>query len=312
MFIYYHIQNSHLSVFFSTLILRERRNTMKTGIKHLIILSACLSMFLIAFSGCDKKTAPTTTEKPVISDGERALAWTEVQNTMSKHGYYHGAGKHLDELNDIWVREDGEFGNTATWTNPQGVQEGMALIKKNYATKNTENQQKTLDALSKIFPEVKNSPENLGVGSLVVHTQTTPVIEIAGDGNTAKGIWYSPGMSLNAEVKDGKLNVSGNWFWEKYAADFVKEDGRWKIWHIQMYYDLTPGFNTDWTKVASQPTTDRAVGKDKGEPEAQSAMSLEMSKPNPKPYKSWSPTTVPSIMPRFPEPYYTFSETFSY
>ena len=26
----------------------------------------------------------------------------------------------------------------------------------------------------------------------------------------------------------------------------------------------------------------------------------------------WSPTAVPRIEPKFPEPYYTFSETFSY
>jgi hypothetical protein len=26
----------------------------------------------------------------------------------------------------------------------------------------------------------------------------------------------------------------------------------------------------------------------------------------------WNPTVAPKINPRFPEPYYTFSETFSY
>jgi len=264
---------------------------------------------IFSFFGCSQNVSEPAAEKPVISAAERALAWTEVQNTMSKHGYYHGAGKHREELADIWVREDGPYAETATWTNPQGVQEGIELIKKNYADNNEASQKKALESLSKLYPELQNAPENLGAGTMVAHTQTTPVIEIAGDGKTAKGIWYSPGIGISAEVKDGKLNVSGNWFWEKYAADFVKEDGKWKIWHIQMYYDFTPGFNTDWTEVKEQPQEER---KDQGEPEAQSSMSLEMSRPNPDPYKSWSPTTVPVIEPRFPEPYYTFSETFSY
>lgn len=33
---------------------------------------------------------------------------------------------------------------------------------------------------------------------------------------------------------------------------------------------------------------------------------------NPHRYKSRSPTRVPEIMPKFPEPYYTFSATFAY
>ena len=38
----------------------------------------------------------------------------------------------------------------------------------------------------------------------------------------------------------------------------------------------------------------------------------EANRPNPNPYTEWSPDRVNEIRPRFPEPYYTFSETFSY
>jgi hypothetical protein len=38
---------------------------------------------------------------------QRALDIAQVQNVMSKHAYYHGVGYHLQELRDIWVKEDG-------------------------------------------------------------------------------------------------------------------------------------------------------------------------------------------------------------
>ena len=242
--------------------------------------------------------------RPTISKVDRVYEMWQVQNTFSKHAYYHGAGKHCEELADIWVKEDGEFAPTAKWTNPQGIQESIALIKKNYCTNLTESKKKLLAELSKIYPELKNVPENLGAGyEWAMHTQTTPIIEIAGDGKTAKGLWYSPGIRESVQIIDDNAVTAGGWFWEKYGVDFVKEDGKWKIWHIQMCYDNTPPSWGGQEKAPVTPTNLENVDTIGG---------LEMSSPNPDPYQAWSPTTVPRIQPRFPEPYYTFSETFSY
>jgi hypothetical protein len=233
-----------------------------------------------------------------ISVAQRALDMLEVQNTMSKHAYYHAAGLHLEELADIWVKEDGPYARTAKWTNPHGIQDGLALIKKNYGTYHFERKKELLAELSKIYPELKNTPENIGAGSeWAMHTQTTAIIEVASDGKTAKGLWYSPGIMQALIIKDGKVDIHGGWFWEKYGVDFVKEGSKWKIWHIQMCYDNTP---PGW---GSHPP--------EGE-ENQMVLNLQMSRENPDPYKPWSPTSVPKIQPRFPEPYYTFDETFSY
>jgi hypothetical protein len=49
------------------------------------------------------------------------------------------------------------------------------------------------------------------------HCLTSPVIQVAKDGKTAKAIWFSPGVEGN------------QWAYGKYAIDFVKEDGQWKI-----------------------------------------------------------------------------------
>lgn len=277
---------------------------MKTKVGYSVVLFTVIVM-LLAISG---GIAPAKEKRPTISLAERAYEMLEVQNTYSKHAYYHAYPQlYCQELEDIFVSEDGPYAETATWTNPQGIQQGMALIKKNYCTNNMESLKGNLEKISKIYPEIKNVPENLGAGSAyTIHTQTTPIIEVAGDGKTAKGLWYSPGIATAAVFKDGKVETGGNWFMEKYAVDFVKEDGEWKIWHIGMYYDPTP---PTW---GSQGDMAEAAQSDDDKEKSPAAGGLEMTRPNPNPYEAWTPKSVLKLEPRFPEPYYTFSETFSY
>jgi len=332
----------------------------KTKIGYPTIFILVVAVTLAMLYGCSKQSAVNETVdssgRPTISAGDRALAVIEVQNAFSKHAYYHAAGKHIDELADVWVKEDGPYAATATWTNDSGIMEGMAIIKKVYGQGLVDNQKNLLEQISKIVPEIKNVPENLGVGyEYSMHFQTTPVIEIAGDGKTAKGIWYSPGIHIGGSVLEGgKTTMTGGFWMEKYGVDFVKEDGKWKIWHIGMYYDNTP---PGWTyengqavyktaeaagaggpkpKVTTKTDTQLekeaaavAAGAPGGAPggtsgggaggapvgppgSAPGATGGISMKPNPDPYKAWSPLRASKIQPKFPEPYYTFSETFSY
>jgi hypothetical protein len=47
-----------------------------------------------------------------------------------------------------------------------------------------------------------------------------PVIEIAGDGQTARGVWESPA-------------VVGGSAWQRYGVDFIRTNAGWKIWHLR-------------------------------------------------------------------------------
>jgi len=263
-----------------------------------------------------------SSRRKTISAGDRALAILEVQNTFSKHSYYHAASRHLDELADIWVREDGPYAATARWTSNMGIIEGMTQIRKFYGDHLKEHLKNLLDSVSRIIPEIKNIPENLGVCfGYDMNSLTTPVIEIAGDGKTAKGLWYSPGINIiGAFTDDGKTSMRGEWRMTKYGVDFVKEDGKWKIWHIGIYFDNTP---PGWSyengqpvykpvEVAGETAPDAPQnGKPKRVHPSHALRGISL-KPNPEPYKAWQPTRVPKMAPRLPEPYYTFTETFSY
>lgn len=82
------------------------------------------------------------------------------------------------------------------------------------------------------------------IGTMFIHTLATPVIEVAGDGQTAKGIWHSPGF----ETQIGADGVPhGFWCWGSYSADFIKENGVWKIWHLKWWRTFRTDYYKSWT-----------------------------------------------------------------
>jgi len=280
---------------------------MSIKVKHLTTLIASLAIVMTAcwsygYSGL-------TDTRPRISEGEYAMAWVSVQNVMSKHNYYNAVGNHYEELLNIWVKEDGEYAKTATFTTYDGVWEGMDLIKVYYGNPKTKDAKKTIKEMS------KSEPWEPVKGQLGLNMNTTPIIEVAADGKTARGVWLSPGIVMNytgKKDKDGNEFARGTYYFEKYGADFVKEDGDWKIWHIQMYRDFTPsvGSESKWTTPgAIQQSATAQKAADKNDQKTQSTGLPEASRENPDPYEQWSPTRENKLRPEIPEPYYTFDET---
>jgi hypothetical protein len=121
-------------------------------------------------------------------------------------------------------------------------------------------------------------------GTLKMHMVTTGYIQIAEDGKTAKAIWYSPGI-LTEIGTDGKPKSA--WDFKKYGVDYVKEDGKWRIWHLIAYTDFTTPPNALWTEKVT--VTNTAAIK----------------------YQEWTADKTEDRT-KAPVAYKTFSETFSY
>lgn len=283
---------------------------MRDKFRSIVIILTGLAGLIVLYSSFDSEAD----KRPVISDGEYARAWVECQNLMSMHNYYHGVNHNLEELAAIWVSEDGPYAKTATFSQPFGVWEGIDLIKVFYGKPDTKDPQQSLQEM------VKNEPSAYPVGTMGIHLNTTPIIVVAGDGQTAKGIWYSPGPMFSysgQKDEDGNDLAGGTLFMEKYGVDFVNENGQWKIWHIQMYYDYVFDMAADLTKPGVRqgpgPSGPPAEGDDGEAPPAGPMAQLpKPTRANPNPYEQWGPTRVSKLEPRLPERYYTFSETFSY
>jgi hypothetical protein len=92
------------------------------------------------------------------------------------------------------------------------------------------------NGIARLYPD-KETPE---LGMYHEQRAVNPVIEIAKEGKTAKGVWYSPGI-----VSDGPKNVQG-WMYGKYDMDYIKENGEWKILHLRWRETFTTSFEKGW------------------------------------------------------------------
>jgi hypothetical protein len=226
---------------------------------------------------------------------QRSLDYIEIQNIMGKHAFYHAAGKHHEELEDIWAKK-----HELIWTGKRGSWVGTESFKTAYDTYHRKSDQANLERVIKLHPEIENKEENWGIGTLILHTLTTPIIEVAEDGQTAKGVWYSPGI-MSEIGYDGKPAAHN--MWERYGVDFVKEDDDWKIWHVHTYYDATYEPGKSWTDPPPQTPPPSMPHNDIG-PKLDKPVTVE--------YKAYSPTTVPQMLPELPKPYKTFSDVMPY
>jgi hypothetical protein len=158
-----------------------------------------------------------------LSAADHVIALNAIQNLMGRYshlGELRGEGT-LIEL--FAMKTDG-----VSWRTPMGP----AGIK---------------DVMGRFDKPGEASP-GLVPGQLHMHAMFTPLIEIAADGKTAKGVWDSFGPNIQ------NADQVGNWLWVKYGVDFIKEDGAWKIWHLQVY----PMFNTPYDKSITVSAKERA------------------------------------------------------
>lgn len=147
----------------------------------------------------------------------------------------------------------------------------------------------------------KSAVELIGVGALHFNNVTTPLIELAGDRQTAKGLFYLMDSSIDYQASGREANMS----WGRLGVDFIKEDGRWKIRHMVYAEDISAGMGTNWAVKQPEKAKDPIFGQ------LADFTFPEPTDPNPN-YELWSEKRPIYVFPAMPEPYETFAETFSY
>lgn len=167
--------------------------------------------------------ASAATCKSKLSPAEQVVALNAISNLMGRYSHLGGL-RGEDTLQDLFAMKQPDV----SWRSPTGPQGPEAMRAR--------------------FRQPGEAPRGEVPGELHIHAMFSPVIEIAGDGKTAKGVWDSFGPNINSGSE------IGSWLWVKYAVDFIKEDGQWKIWHLQVY----ALFNTPYDKSITQSAWERA------------------------------------------------------
>lgn len=224
--------------------------------------------------------------KQLEHEMERQEAYHAVANLITKSDYW-GHKSQYEEvpqefLDEMWSKRPdikSQIGPWGIWDGPEGRKKGQEMIKF-------------------LAARAKEKGEDRGI--LNIGIDASPVIEVAKDGKTARGLWICP--AVISRYIDGKLRAM--WFWQKRAADFIKEDGKWKIWHYHVYGIFT----CPWEKGPAEAGTfdPEADVPDRDIPDE--------FKPDRPTIDFWiyDPKEVVKFIPAPPEPYVTFSETESY
>lgn len=166
-------------------------------------------------------TAMASPKSCPLPAADRIVALNDIENIMGRYNHL-GTLRGEGMLADLFaLKTEG-----VSWKTPGGPV-GIAAMKARFAD-----------------PDEVQAP-----GILHMHSMLSPVIEVAGDGKTAKGVWDSFGASVN-----GPDDIGG-WLAVKYGVDFVKEDGVWKIWHLQVY----PVYSTKFDKSITQTAKEKAA-----------------------------------------------------
>jgi hypothetical protein len=222
----------------------------------------------------------------------------DIENLFNRYMYLHNAFED-EQIIPLWVKP-GTPGIRARYTNAGQYTDYDSVIR---------------------YHQGRPRPE----GKLILHYTTTPVIEVAADGKTAKGVWIMAGNEsglTDPEVAKGSPDfmyspgevqgkkVWAHWVWCKYAVDFLRQDGEWKIWKFRCYELLRAPFEENWISFAEKNqhafALDLMYFGDDGKP----VFMPPADEPVPQEYHPYSPTSRQVLDPPPPTPHDTFTDTF--
>jgi len=163
------------------------------------------------------------TVEQLVYELDRLGAAQQCEKLMSTYSFLHTTMNHIDYMN-LWSHRD-----DCLLEMPWGVYEGFDGVERCYLK----------DHGDRSFPEIREMMRGL----LCVHCIGTSVIEVAEDGQTARGVWISPGFETSAE----NGIPQGCWAWSKYGVDFIREGDDWKFWKMKVYPLLKAPYDTCWT-----------------------------------------------------------------
>jgi hypothetical protein len=229
---------------------------------------------------------------------DRWEAQREVQNLMGRMTSAYVVKKEAEILDSYWSAQD----DICLGVN-NGYFNGRAAVASYYDSL-VERNRLTAELIQKKFPDqLSQLPEDklYGIGTMEYKPLDTPLVEVADDGETAKGIWCLRGNHSRL-TPAGPL---GYWEWGWMTADFRKENGQWKIWHLLQIDELLHLCGSKAVGEPNQYPVDEVFLPIADFKPAEPNVPMEV-RPL---YAADRPFTPP---PRLPEPYDTFANTFSY
>lgn len=240
-----------------------------------------------------------------LTDNERAsAAWDAYlcQNLMARFVYYQELGMEEDVFDTLWSqRNDISLGEN------EGFMVGRSSVRAYWIDNRREMRQADLALLCASDASLPGTA--LGAGSMERFNLMSPLIEVARDGKTAKGMWYCPGADTQSEA-DGQMHLC--WHYVRYVADFIKEEDDWKLWHLFRGSEFRFEMGHAYIPATGMKPLPDATVYSQNPATAGMPLGRELKQKYDLPIHLYSIDYGWSQYPVVPVPYEHFEETFSY
>lgn len=219
-----------------------------------------------------------------------------IKNLMGKYANLILLNREGEVFDRLWSRADPALGFNGGWYIGAEAVAG-------YYSACVERNALVAALLQKRFPEKlggMTAEEIYGIGPFKVEPMACPIIEVAADGRTAKGLWCCQGARNDVEA----CGPRARWTWGWFAVDFIREEG-WRIWHMRYLKDVDCTCGQSWAEDGTvyPPLPEFAPLADFAYPAFTKAETLRTE---------YTPDRPLTEAPRIPEPYDTFAHTFTY
>ena len=183
----------------------------------IVVLSACL--FSLSPPAASARTADATSVDQLLLRAQRVADTIEIKRVQCEYGYYLDRSD-WDAVLDLFTDDViAEYANSGVF---RGKEHVRGLL---YA--------------------IGYGKSGLRVGQLRDHIQLQPVIDVAPDGQLARGRW-------KALVLLGQYGEYARWQTGPYENEYRKEGGRWKISRIHWFETFTVPDQGGWTVAMTQ------------------------------------------------------------
>ena len=145
------------------------------------------------------------------------------------------------------------------------------------------------EAVTTIINEVVGA--EVKPGEMLDLQLTTPMIEVAGDGKTAKAVWWCPGGGAIPQ-EDG--DPKAIWAWGMVAVDFILENDLWKVWHLHYFRYMKCDYHKGWVEDTSMINRLNTPVHPLAKPTTY--------------HNPYSPLSIREAIPACPRPYDTYTD----
>jgi ketosteroid isomerase-like protein len=192
-------------------------NSIRAMRTAIVVLSTCL--LALPTASVAARAADSASVDRLLMRAQRLADTVEIKRLQCEYGYYLDRSDWDPVLQLFTDDVTAEYGNSGVF---RGKEHVRALL---YA--------------------IGYGKSGLRVGQLRDHIQLQPVIDLAPDGQSARGRW-------KALVLLGQYGEYARWQTGPYENEYRKEGGRWKISRIHWFETFTVPYKGGWTVAMEQ------------------------------------------------------------